>query len=51
LPPRTVLPQLQEVIQEAGMNYLLCIFSFGNLAPKTVLHSLELFSREVMPKL
>jgi len=33
------------------MNYLLCIFSFGNLPPQAALRSLELFSREVMPKL
>ena len=34
-----------------GANYLLCIFSFGGLAPQTALRSLELFASEVMPKL
>jgi hypothetical protein len=34
-----------------GTNYLLCIFSFGDIAPQHALRSLDLFSREVMPKL
>jgi alkanesulfonate monooxygenase SsuD/methylene tetrahydromethanopterin reductase-like flavin-dependent oxidoreductase (luciferase family) len=50
-PPNTVLEKVQEVIEATGMNYLLCIFSFGNLPPQAALRSLELFSREVMPKL
>ena len=49
--PRSVLEKLQEVIRVTGMNYLLCIFSFGDIAPQHALRSLELFSREVMPKL
>jgi len=49
--PQAVLPQLQEVVRESGMNYLLCVFSFGNLAPRTALRSLELFRSEIMPKL
>ena len=49
--PQTVLPQLQAAIRESGMNYMLCVFSFGSLPPKTALRSLELFSREVMPRL
>ncbi len=42
---------LQELVRATGINYLLCIFSFGNLPPKSALHSLGLFSREVMPRL
>jgi hypothetical protein len=33
------------------MNYLLCIFSFGDLAPAHAMRSLQLFAREVMPAL
>jgi hypothetical protein len=32
-------------------NYLLCIFSFGDLAPEHAMRSLELFAAEVMPNL
>jgi len=49
--PRTVLDQLRQVIRVTGMNYLLCVFSFGDIAPQQALRSLELFSTEVMPKL
>lgn len=49
--PQTVLPQLQEVIRETGMNYLLCVFSFGDIAPANAMRSLELFAKEVKPKL
>ena len=49
--PATVLEKVQEMLRVTGANYLLCIFSFGSLAPQAALRSLELFSREVMPKL
>jgi alkanesulfonate monooxygenase SsuD/methylene tetrahydromethanopterin reductase-like flavin-dependent oxidoreductase (luciferase family) len=49
--PKTVLPRIQSVIRESGMNYLLCVFSFGDLPPATALRSLELFAREVMPSI
>jgi alkanesulfonate monooxygenase SsuD/methylene tetrahydromethanopterin reductase-like flavin-dependent oxidoreductase (luciferase family) len=49
--PATVLKQINSVIQESGMNYLLCIFSFGDLAPATAQRSLELFAREVLPSI
>jgi alkanesulfonate monooxygenase SsuD/methylene tetrahydromethanopterin reductase-like flavin-dependent oxidoreductase (luciferase family) len=50
-PPNTVLEKVQEAIAATGMNYMLCIFSFGNLAPQAALRSLELFAAEVMPRL
>ena len=50
-PPNSVLEKVQEAIAATGMNYLMCIFSFGNLAPQAALRSLELFAAEVMPKL
>jgi alkanesulfonate monooxygenase SsuD/methylene tetrahydromethanopterin reductase-like flavin-dependent oxidoreductase (luciferase family) len=49
--PATVREQLAELVRESGMNYLLCIFSFGSLPPQAAIRSLELFSKEVMPKL
>jgi alkanesulfonate monooxygenase SsuD/methylene tetrahydromethanopterin reductase-like flavin-dependent oxidoreductase (luciferase family) len=50
-PPNTVGEKLQEAIAATGMNYLLCIFSFGSLPPQAALRSLEMFAAEVMPKL
>jgi alkanesulfonate monooxygenase SsuD/methylene tetrahydromethanopterin reductase-like flavin-dependent oxidoreductase (luciferase family) len=49
--PRTVLQQLEEIIKTTRMNYLMCIFSFGDIAPEPALRSLELFAKEVKPKL
>jgi alkanesulfonate monooxygenase SsuD/methylene tetrahydromethanopterin reductase-like flavin-dependent oxidoreductase (luciferase family) len=49
--PRTMLEKVQEVLKVTSANYLLCIFSFGDLAPQHAMHSLELFAREIMPKL
>jgi len=50
-PPNAVLEKLQEAIDATGMNYLLCIFSFGNLPPQAALRSLEMFAGEVLPRL
>jgi alkanesulfonate monooxygenase SsuD/methylene tetrahydromethanopterin reductase-like flavin-dependent oxidoreductase (luciferase family) len=49
--PRTALEKLQEMLEVTSANYLLCIFSYGDLAPQHAMRSLELFSKEVMPKL
>jgi alkanesulfonate monooxygenase SsuD/methylene tetrahydromethanopterin reductase-like flavin-dependent oxidoreductase (luciferase family) len=49
--PRTVLEKLREMLAITSANYLLCIFSFGELAPEHAMRSLELFSREVKPKM
>jgi len=49
--PRTALEKVHEMLHFTSANYLLCIFSFGDLAPEHAQRSLELFSREVMPKL
>ena len=43
--------KLEQILEATGANYLLCIFSFGDLAPEAAIGSLELFSREVMPGL
>jgi alkanesulfonate monooxygenase SsuD/methylene tetrahydromethanopterin reductase-like flavin-dependent oxidoreductase (luciferase family) len=49
--PRTALEKLEQMLEATGANYLLCIFSFGDLAPEAAIGSLELFSGEVMPGL
>jgi len=49
--PRTVSQKLEDVVRESGMNYMLCVFSFGSLPAQAVLRSLELFAKEVMPAL
>ena len=49
--PRTVLQQLKETVKESTINYLILVFSFGNLGPDQAMRSLELFGSEVMPAL
>ena len=49
--PRAVADKLGELVRMTGINYLLCVFSFGDLAPRHALRSLELFAAEVKPKL
>ena len=49
--PRIVLEKVQAMLEKTSANYLLCIFSYGDLAPQHAMRSLELFTREVMPKL
>jgi alkanesulfonate monooxygenase SsuD/methylene tetrahydromethanopterin reductase-like flavin-dependent oxidoreductase (luciferase family) len=49
--PGTVVQKLKEMLEVTSANYLLCIFSFGDLAPEDAMRSLELFSKEVKPRL
>jgi alkanesulfonate monooxygenase SsuD/methylene tetrahydromethanopterin reductase-like flavin-dependent oxidoreductase (luciferase family) len=49
--PRTVLEKLREMLRATGANYLLGIFSFGDLAPEHAMRSIELFATEVKPVL
>lgn len=49
--PASVAQQLAEVVREAGINYLLLVFSFGDLKPAQAMRSMDLFVREVMPVL
>jgi alkanesulfonate monooxygenase SsuD/methylene tetrahydromethanopterin reductase-like flavin-dependent oxidoreductase (luciferase family) len=49
--PRTVLEKVQEMLRITSANYLLCVFSFGDLYPHRAMRSLELFSSEVKPRL
>jgi alkanesulfonate monooxygenase SsuD/methylene tetrahydromethanopterin reductase-like flavin-dependent oxidoreductase (luciferase family) len=49
--PQTALEKLEEALRLTGANYLLCVFSFGDIAPDYAIRSLELFAEEVMPRL
>ena len=49
--PASALEKLEEMLRLTSANYLLCVFSFGSLAPRVALRSLDLFAKEVMPKL
>jgi alkanesulfonate monooxygenase SsuD/methylene tetrahydromethanopterin reductase-like flavin-dependent oxidoreductase (luciferase family) len=49
--PRTALEKVREMLRITSANYLLCVFSFGDLAPEHAMRSLELFSSEIKPKL
>jgi alkanesulfonate monooxygenase SsuD/methylene tetrahydromethanopterin reductase-like flavin-dependent oxidoreductase (luciferase family) len=49
--PRSALEKLSEMLRMTGANYLLCIFSFGDLPAEHAIRSLELFASEVKPHL
>ena len=49
--PREAAEKLAELIRATGINYLLCVFSFGDLAPEYAMRSIELFGEEVLPAL
>jgi len=49
--PHTVLEKLQEMLRQTGANYLLCVFSFGDLAPEAAMRSFDLFAAEVEPRI
>ena len=49
--PEQVTEAIRHQVAEAGVNYLLCRFAFGNLTLAESLRSVDLFSRHVMPAL
>jgi alkanesulfonate monooxygenase SsuD/methylene tetrahydromethanopterin reductase-like flavin-dependent oxidoreductase (luciferase family) len=49
--PAAVTQELSGIVRESGINYLLLVFSFGDLAPERAMRSMDLFVREVMPAL
>jgi len=49
--PKTVAEELAGVVRESGINYLMLVFSFGDLKPEPAMRSIELFATEVMPDL
>jgi alkanesulfonate monooxygenase SsuD/methylene tetrahydromethanopterin reductase-like flavin-dependent oxidoreductase (luciferase family) len=49
--PGRVRDWLRGQVSEAGVNYLVCRFAFGDMHPTESHTSLELFARHVMPEL
>ncbi len=49
--PATVTTFLQDQMAQAGCNYLVGQFAFGDLSPKETSRSLALFTKHVMPQL
>lgn len=49
--PDKVRDFLLHAADEGGLNYLLCRFAFGDITGDEALHSLDLFTRHVMPDL
>jgi len=49
--PDKVATFLQQTVSDAGLNYLLCRFAFGDMPADASLQSIDLFTRHVMPAL
>jgi alkanesulfonate monooxygenase SsuD/methylene tetrahydromethanopterin reductase-like flavin-dependent oxidoreductase (luciferase family) len=49
--PATVVRMIKEQMEEAGTNYFVAQFAFGDLTLAEVLRTVDLFTREVMPAL
>jgi len=49
--PATVVRMIKEQMEEAGTNYFVAQFAFGDLTLPEVLRTVDLFTREVMPAL
>ena len=49
--PGTVRDWLKAQVAEAGVNYLVCRFAFGDMRPIESYTSLDLFARHIMPEL
>jgi alkanesulfonate monooxygenase SsuD/methylene tetrahydromethanopterin reductase-like flavin-dependent oxidoreductase (luciferase family) len=49
--PDKVRDFLQKTVDDAGLNYLLCRFAFGDITGDEALASTDLFTRKVMPDL
>jgi alkanesulfonate monooxygenase SsuD/methylene tetrahydromethanopterin reductase-like flavin-dependent oxidoreductase (luciferase family) len=47
--PDKVRAFLQQTTDDAGLNYLLCRFAFGDITGEEALNSIDLFTRHVMP--
>jgi alkanesulfonate monooxygenase SsuD/methylene tetrahydromethanopterin reductase-like flavin-dependent oxidoreductase (luciferase family) len=47
--PGTLREQVSRMANEAGANYFISQFSFGDLTQEEVLHSAGIFAREVLP--
>jgi alkanesulfonate monooxygenase SsuD/methylene tetrahydromethanopterin reductase-like flavin-dependent oxidoreductase (luciferase family) len=47
--PGTIREQVERMVDEAGANYFISQFSFGNITQQEVLHSAGIFAREMLP--
>ncbi len=47
--PKTVIDKVGRTVEESGINYLNCIFAFGDLNHERVMRSIRLFTQEVAP--
>lgn len=47
--PGTIRAQVRRMVEEAGANYFISQFSFGNLTQQEVLHSAGIFAGEMLP--
>jgi hypothetical protein len=47
--PGSIREQVSRMANEAGANYFISQFSFGDLTQEEVLHSAGIFAREVLP--
>ena len=45
----TIRERVTRVADEAGANYFISQFSFGDLTQQEVLHSVSIFARELLP--
>lgn len=48
--PAGLVPEIETLHQETGLQHLICWMRFGDLAHEKVLRSLELFAGQVMPQ-
>ncbi len=47
--PDKVRDQMKHLVQTSGCNYVICSFAWGTFTQEQKLHSLRLFTEEVMP--
>jgi alkanesulfonate monooxygenase SsuD/methylene tetrahydromethanopterin reductase-like flavin-dependent oxidoreductase (luciferase family) len=47
--PGTIRDRVRHMMEEAGANYFISQFSFGDLRQEEVLHSVGIFAREMLP--
>jgi hypothetical protein len=47
--PGTISEQVGRMMEEAGANYFIGQFSFGNLTQQEVMHSAGIFAGEMLP--
>ena len=47
--PGTIRDRVRHMTEEAGTNYFISQFSFGDLTQEEVLHSVDIFACEMMP--